>query len=245
MDMSRKQKIFLAGDSTVQTYKLEAAPQCGWGAMLYKYFSDNEVNIYHSENSKFDNAITYEMKDLMIDNRAMAGRSLKSFRDEGRFEEILENIESGDYCLIQSAHNDAYKEKEERFLTPCEYKEMLIKEYIKPLTDKGAIPILVTAIAMKDFDENKSCKISFPGYRDMMIEAAGEQNVQLIDLGRKTAEYNSKIGEEACKLLYMNLEPGVFESAMEGKEDNAHLKFEGAFIYAGFVAKELKRIMCE
>ena len=84
--MSRKQKIFLAGDSTVQTYKLEAAPQCGWGAMLYKYFSDNEVNIYHSENSKFDNAVTYEMKDLMIDNRAMAGRSLKSFRDEGRFE---------------------------------------------------------------------------------------------------------------------------------------------------------------
>lgn len=241
--MDRKTRIYLVGDSTVQTYKLEAAPQCGWGAMLYRYFCDNNVSVYHSKGSQFDNAVSYEVEDFVIDNRAMAGRSLKSFYDEGRFDEVISDIWQGDFCLIQSAHNDAYKEKEERFLTPDEYKEKLIKDYIEPLLEKKAVPILVTAIAMKDFDEDGSCRISFPEYREKMLEVADEKKLFCIDLGKKTADYNSKIGEEACKGIYMNLDKGMFESAPDGKEDNAHLKFEGAFIYAGFLAEELKKIL--
>ncbi len=238
-----KKKIFLAGDSTVQTYKLTDAPQCGWGAMLYKYFGDNEAVIHHSEGSEFENAVTYEMKDVVIDNRAFAGRSLKSFFDEGRWKDLLKDVKSGDYVLIQSAHNDAYKEKEERYLTPDEYKDKLEKDYVAAVREKGAIPVLVTAIAMKDFDESGKCRISFPEYRDKMMELAGEMGLDLIDLGKKTADYNSAIGEEACKGIYMNLDKGMFESAPDGKEDNAHLKFEGAFVYAGFVAEELKKIV--
>ncbi len=243
--MDEKLKIYLVGDSTVQTYKLEAAPQCGWGAMLYRYFTDNEVRVYHSKGSEFENAVTYEMADLIIDNRAMAGRGLKNFFEEGRFSEVLECIQEGDYCLIQSAHNDAYKEKVERFLTPDEYKEKLKEDYVLPLKNKGAIPVLVTAIAMKDFDADGNCRISFPEYREKMMEVAKELKLTCIDLGKITADYNTKIGEEACKEIYMNLDKDMFESAPEGKEDNAHLKFEGAFVYAGFVARELRKLICE
>ncbi len=241
--MQRNKTIFLAGDSTVQTYKLDDAPQCGWGAMLYRYFSDNEAKVYHSKGSKFENAITYELKDLTIDNRAMAARSAKSFFDEGRWEDLLSCVNEGDYVLMQFAHNDANKEKPERYLTPDEYGEKLLNDYIKPIREKKAVPILVTAIAMKDFDENGVCRISFPEYREKMLELAQNKKVDLIDLGKETAAYNTLIGEEACKNIYMNLEKGMFKCAPEGREDNAHLRFEGAFIYAGFVAEGLGDIL--
>ena len=241
--MTGKRTIFLAGDSTVQTYKLSEAPQCGWGAMLHKYFSENEVKIYHSTGSRFDNCVAYELDDLIIDNRAMAARSCKNYYDEGRWEDLLGCVQEGDYVLMQFAHNDANADKPERFLTPQEYKEKLLKDYIAPVREKKAIPVLVTAIAMKDFDAEGRCRISFPEYRDKCLELAAEEQVDLIDLGKETADYNTAIGEEACRNLYMNLERGMFESAPEGKEDNAHLKFEGAFIYAGFVARGLKEII--
>lgn len=241
--MQRKRTIFLAGDSTVQTYKLVDAPQCGWGAMLYRYFSDNEVIVYHSKGSRFENAITYELKDISIDNRAMAARSAKSFFDEGRWEDLLSCVKEGDYVLMQFAHNDANKDKPERYLTPDEYERKLLCDYINPVREKKAIPVLVTAIAMKDFDESGKCRISFPEYREKMLELARNEKVDLIDLGKETADYNTLIGEEACKNIYMNLERGMFKSAPEGKEDNAHLKFEGAFVYAGFVAEGLRDIL--
>ena len=37
----------------------------------------------------------------------------------------------------------------------------------------------------------------------------------------------------------MNLEPGEAEWAPEGKTDNSHLKYEGAMLYAGMIAKGL------
>jgi lysophospholipase L1-like esterase len=241
--MQKKKTVFLAGDSTVQTYKLIDAPQCGWGAMLHRYFSDNEVKIYHSEGSRFENSVSYELEDIIIDNRAMAARSAKSFFDEGRWKDLYDSVKEGDIVLMQFAHNDANIEKPERYLTPDEYREKLLNDYIKPLREKRAVPVLVTAIAMKDFDENGVCRISFPKYREKMIELSKAEHTCLIDLGKETADYNTLIGEEACKNIYMNLEKDMFESAPEGKEDNAHLKFEGAFVYAGFVAKGLKDIL--
>lgn len=241
--MTGKRTIFLAGDSTVQTYNLKDGPLCGWGAMLHKYFADNEVKIYHSPGSRFDNCVTYELEDLIIDNRAMAGRSCKNYFDEGRWTDLFESIKEGDYVLMQFAHNDANIEKSERYLTPQEYRDKLLKDYISPVREKKATPVLVTAIAMKDFDDLGRCKISFPEYRDKCLELAKEEYVPLIDLGKETADYNTAIGKEACRNIYMNLEKGMFDIAPEGKEDNAHLKFEGAFIYAGFVAKTLKEIL--
>ena len=241
--MKGKRTIFLAGDSTVQTYKLADAPQCGWGAMLHRYFADNNVRVYPSAGSRFENCVTYELDDLIVDNRAMAGRSCKNFYDEGRWEDLLDCVKEGDYVLMQFAHNDANKDKPERFLTPSEYKEKLLRDYIEPVREKGAVPVLVTAIAMKDFDESGRCRISFPEYRDMCLELAKEEQVELFDLGKETADYNTAIGEDACRNIYMNLEKGIFDSAPDGKEDNAHLRFDGAFIYAGFVARKLKEIL--
>ena len=57
-----------------------------------------------------------------------------------------------------------------------------------------------------------------------------------------TADYNTKIGPEACKSVYLWLPPKAFESFADGNCDDAHLQYNGAFAYAGLVFGELKRL---
>lgn len=43
---------------------------------------------------------------MRVDNRAQNGRSTKSFRDEGRWQGVLDALRPGDVVVIQFGHND-------------------------------------------------------------------------------------------------------------------------------------------
>jgi fibronectin type 3 domain-containing protein len=77
--------VYIAGDSTVQTYDPYWRPQAGWGQMLPRFF-DNQV---------------------LFNNKAIGGRSSKTFITEGRLDDILRQIRPNDYFFIQFGHNDA------------------------------------------------------------------------------------------------------------------------------------------
>lgn len=89
--------IYIAGDSTVQTYRESYAPQQGWGAYLQDYLSENYV----------------------VSNHAIAGRSSKSFYDNGRLDTILDEMQEGDYLLVQFAINDSTYNNAERYTPVC------------------------------------------------------------------------------------------------------------------------------
>ena len=77
--------IFTIGDSTMANKPLEGGnPERGWGQMLPRYFTE----------------------DVVIDNRAVNGRSTKSFIDEGRWDQVLAQLKKGNYVFIQFGHND-------------------------------------------------------------------------------------------------------------------------------------------
>jgi lysophospholipase L1-like esterase len=87
------QTIYLAGDSTMADYPPESYPMQGWGNKLPLFIPDS----------------------VRVVNKAVCGRSSKSFVEEGRLEEILQMIKPGDYLFIQFGHNDsgeAYKSLE-------------------------------------------------------------------------------------------------------------------------------------
>src|SRR5687768_1888483 len=89
--------IFLAGDSTMAAKLPEKRPETGWGEMLGKHFKDGTV---------------------VIENRAMNGRSTKTFISEGRWQAIVSQIKKGDLVFIQFGHNDSSKDKGERYTPP-------------------------------------------------------------------------------------------------------------------------------
>ncbi len=75
--------IYICGDSTAATYPPENAPITGWGQLLGDYLPN--VNVV---------------------NKAVGGRSTKSFLAEGRLTDIERTIQPGDLLLIQFTHND-------------------------------------------------------------------------------------------------------------------------------------------
>lgn len=76
-------KIYLAGDSTVKYYGDDNSIG-GWGEYLVNYF-DNGVKII---------------------NKAEAGRSTRSYINQGRLDDIVSQLNEGDYVFIQFGHND-------------------------------------------------------------------------------------------------------------------------------------------
>src|SRR6516162_6271678 len=92
----KKIKVWLIGDSTMANKETKAYPETGWG-MPFVYFFDSTV---------------------VVDNRAKNGRSTKSFIEEGLWKPVEENLQEGDYVLIQFGHNDEVKEKVGRYTTP-------------------------------------------------------------------------------------------------------------------------------
>src|SRR3712207_2998098 len=77
-----KPTLFLVGDSTV---KNGTKGQRGWGEEIGKYFDTTKINIV---------------------NRAIGGRSSRTFQTEGRWDKVLEELKPGDFVLIQFGHND-------------------------------------------------------------------------------------------------------------------------------------------
>lgn len=177
---NKKIRVYLAGDSTVQTYSINCAPQAGWGQFIENYFNDK----------------------VQVLNHAIGGRSSKTFINEGRLKNILDKIEKDDYLIIQMGHNDASIDKPERYTEPnFEYKEYL-SEYIDGAFKKGAIPILITPVATLKFDGENFLN-EFPEYCNSMKQLAKDKCVIIIDLMSIILEYFKKIGYDETYELFM------------------------------------------
>ncbi len=232
-----KTHIYLAGDSTVQSYKAAEMPYfTGWGQVLIEVLGAGEIQETVYPEPAFPQVAVHENELFVIHNYAMAGRSSKTFLEEGRFAPMLSKMQAGDYFFLQFGHNDANKEKTERYLTPEDYQKKLM-EMINPAREKGVKCALVSPIAMREFDEEGNCKISFPEYRQAMKELAERENLFYLDLGKATAELCSKLGPEECKNLFM---------WVDGREDNAHLQRRGALEFAKLLGQLLdsQKVFC-
>ena len=230
MEMIKK-RIFLAGDSTVQTFPASRAPQNGWGQRLYENFRGHDgCRRFPPKDSRFAQSMCYEFADIIVDNRAMAGRSSRSFREEGRLAEMEACMREGDWLFVQFGHNDA-NPKPERFVRPEDFGASLAF-YADVCRKRKAVCVLVTPIAMRDSARDGSC--AFPEYREAMIDFAAKEGLPLLDLGLATARYCHKTGPEACKELFLWVEPGAYpESELrDGVCDDAHLQTEGARAFA-------------
>ena len=211
--------IFWAGDSTVATNKASTYPQTGIG-------------------QAFDRSTAM---DVCVCNRAVNGRSTKSFIDESRLAPIYDEITKGDFLFIQFGHNDEKKNDPSRYTDPHGEFIVNLGKYVNVARNKGAYPVFITSVERRLFDENGALKPSeHTEYVKGMKEAADKFDVPVVDLFTMSRDFLTKTGDEASKKYYMNLVPGEANWAPEGKIDNSHLKYEGAMLYAGMIAKGLK-----
>ena len=204
MQPKNKIKIFIAGDSTAANKEVRAYPETGWG-MPFTYFFDSTV---------------------VVDNRAKNGRSTQSFIDEKLWQPVVDNLNEGDYVLVQFGHNDEVPTKK-TYTTEEQFKNNLIR-YVKETRAKKAIPVLITPVARRKFDSTGHIVGTHEVYSEIVRVVAKQLNVPLIDLDKKSQALLEQFGPETSKLLYNHLQPGEHPNYPDGKADDTHFNELGA-----------------
>ena len=232
-------RVFLIGDSTVadytiyDDYKTKRYPITGWGQVFQAFMSSDSLG-------KVRNIIKADSA-LVIDS-ARGGRSTRTFFEEGRWASVCQSLRPNDLVLIQFGHNDAAKDKPERYVTVQGYKEYL-RLYVNQTREKGAIPILLTPVNRNyPWADGKLTNVHGE-YPDAVKQVAKELNVQLIDLTQLSCNlFTSKGQEFVTSHYFMNFPAGSFEAYPTGQKDNTHFQPEGAVEVARLVFEALKRI---
>ena len=160
--------------------------------------------------------------EVRVENHAKNGRSTKSFIDESRLTPIYDKITAGDFLFIQFGHNDEKKNDPQRYTDP--YSDYMVN------LEKFVI------------DEEHLDIGEHTDYVAAMKQTAENLNVPLIDLYSMSRAEMRKAGAEKTKEWYMHLPAGVYPSHMDGLTDNTHLKYMGAVVYAGCIARGLKEL---
>lgn len=212
-----KLRIFMAGDSTMSIKAQTAYPETGWGMPFVHFWNDK----------------------VQVINRAKNGRSSKTFRSEGIWTTMLNEMEAGDYVFIQFGHNDEVPEKIGSYTTPAEFT-INLKQYIAETRAKKAIPVLMTPVARRKFDAKNIPVGTHDAYSALVRQVASTEQVVLIDHDSLSMAVFGKIGVESSKLLFLHLQPGEHPNYPAGKEDNTHFNELGARLMAQLVLQEIR-----
>jgi rhamnogalacturonan acetylesterase len=190
--------LFLVGDSTV---KNGTKGQRGWGEEIDKYFDTSRITIA---------------------NRAIGGRSSRSFQTEGRWNKVLAELKTGDFLLIQFGHNDGPNptndpknrgslrgggEETVEVGNPAVPggKEIVhtfgwyMRKYARDAKARGAQPITCSYVPRNDWKDGKVLR---GGYVKPTREAAEAENVPFIDLHEIAARRYEQLGEAKVKEFF-------------------------------------------
>lgn len=203
--------IYLTGDSTVVDAQYE--PWASWGQMLPYFFVPNEV---------------------VIGNYAESGETLKAFEDRRRIDKIWTQIKPGDYLLIQFGHNDQKYENSEK----SGYRKRL-KEWIHKAKQLGVIPILVTSMNRRVFDENNTIINTLDDFPDAMREIAKEEKVDVIDLNALSKTLFEAMGPEMAKKAFVHYPANSYPNQPTALADDTHFNAYGAYELAKCVVKSI------
>ena len=208
----RKPKILLAGDSLVREYNESEAPQTGWGQCLGAYLGE----------------------DVKIKNYAVGGQSSKSFIETGKWGEMLATVLRNDVVLIQFMHNDTKSDEAYKTDPATTYRDYL-KIYINDTREKGGVPVLVTSLLRRQFQNGQPTR-NLGDFPPAMRAVAQETETPLIDVEQWSYEWLSGLGEEGSEKYY------VTNKRDPEANDNVHVTREGAELVAKFIADELVRL---
>ncbi len=210
--------VWSIGDSTMADKKPQVNPETGWGQVFYLFLKGKA-----------------QMK-----NRAVNGRSSKSFLSEGRWQNVLDSLQKDDYVLIQFGHNDQKSKDSTRYSEPHTTYRKNLERFVRETREKGATPVLFTSIIRRKFDEQGKLVDTHGEYPGVVRQVAREMQVYLVDLHTMTAGFMETAGPDESKKYFLWTPPDL--QYPEGRKDDTHLNRDGAMLIAGMAANAMKRL---
>jgi DNA sulfur modification protein DndE len=212
------QTIFIASDSTAATYAENRYPQTGWGQMLQ-----------------------CALDGATVDNRAIGGRSTRTFVGEGRWDRLIADVKAGDTVLIQFGHNDANRTRPERYTPAATDYRQYLKRFVADVRARQATPVILTPVARRSFD-GTAAQADFAEYSSVARIVARETGTALLDLETLSRRWLTDAGSERARAFYLHYPAGQVAAFPNGIEDDTHFSELGARHVADLVAGELVRL---
>jgi len=191
--------VFIIGDSTARNQA-----DLGWGDHVAHFFDTNRINVA---------------------NRAIAGRSSRTFIEEGHWDKVLAEMHPGDYVLLQMGHNDGgalggpkargslkgLGEETKDVTLPDGRTDTVhtygwyMRKYIADARAKGAVPILLTLTIRNIWTDSPDGKSSIErdmGYDAELHQLATVEHVPLIDMAIVEADRLEALGPTKTAELF-------------------------------------------
>ncbi|MES2775969.1 MAG: GDSL-type esterase/lipase family protein [Bacteroidota bacterium] len=206
--------VYLAGNSTVVNQDDE--PWAAWGQMIPRFFKPG----------------------VAIANHAESGLTLGSFLGSRRLKKVLSVIKPGDYLFVEFGHNDQ-KEKGPNDGAWKSYTERM-KLFIAEAKSKGAIPVVITSTARRNFDSTGKNVNSLGDYPAAARKAAQDEGVALIDLNEMSTRFYEALGVEPSKKALVHYPANTFPGQDKPLADNTHFSPYGAYELAKCIVEGIK-----
>ncbi|MDQ8203085.1 rhamnogalacturonan acetylesterase [Pelagicoccus sp. SDUM812003] len=212
--------IVVIGDSTAAQKEADRRPETGWAEALQSFFEDG----------------------VSVSNRALNGRSSKSFIDEGRWQEALGELEAGDVLIVEFGHNDQKSHDPSRYAAPWDGYASNLRRFAQEAQAKGAEVIILSSICRRKFNEDGTLQDTHGEYPDAAQAVARDVEAAYIDMEALTRDMLLELGPEKSRKLFLHLEPGEHENYPDGKSDDTHLNEAGARAHAELFAGALREM---
>ena len=216
--------LWIAGDSTVRSNN----PMRGWGQDIGTFFDPQKINVA---------------------NRAIGGRSSRTFFTEGKWKDIETALKPGDFVIIQFGHNDVgpldergkfrgsvkgIGDETEQVKKPDGTTEEVhsygwyLKQMARGAREKKAKVILCSPVPHKKFDKDGKFVQDWTGWRGWVEACAKSEHAAFLDLA-------DIIGQQ-----YAKLDPATVEGFFADK--GTHNNAAGSMFNAKAVVSGLRAI---
>ncbi|MEY4487553.1 MAG: hypothetical protein RIQ79_61 [Verrucomicrobiota bacterium] len=190
--------LWLAGDSTLNSN----APLRGWAQDLGQFFDAKKINVV---------------------NRAIGGRSSRTYFTEGRWQKIVDEIKPGDWVVIQFGHNDGGRpdisskfrgtakgtgDETEDVTKPDGTVETVhtyawyLKTFVRTARAKGANVILCSPIPHKKFDASGKFIHDWAARREEIQTCAKAEGASFIDLSELIGRAYDKLPQAEVEAFF-------------------------------------------
>ena len=196
--------VVIIGDSTIANLAPITPREHGWGQVLQDFFQPI----------------------VRVVNLAEGGIGTRRFFREGRINHV--NRLEPDVVIIQFGHIDSGEK-----LPLLEYEENL-SILIRAIRRIDAIPVLVTPVARRLYDDHGRLLDELSPQRMSVIKVSQQDHVALIDLsGRSVALYN-RLGPEQSPVLTV---------CGDDCTDQSHFSRVGAYVMASLAVQEFPLVL--
>ncbi|EMI45613.1 rhamnogalacturonan acetylesterase [Rhodopirellula sp. SWK7] len=192
--------LYIIGDSTVRNGHMDGV---GWGEVVGQHFDRAKIDVA---------------------NRAIGGRSTRSFTREGRWDDVYQKLKPGDFVIMQFGHNDGgrvgdirYKRRpalpgigdETQDVSLDDGRVEVVRTYgwylklfCTETKSKGATPIVCSPVPHKDNWRDGKFVPDFAEHRKWCGQVAKETGAKFVDLTALIGQRYQELGEAEVETLF-------------------------------------------